>query len=52
MQGVCFDERLATALRDEAPQAYRDLDAVLRAQRELVRIDSRLRPLICLKGAG
>jgi len=50
MAGVCYDERLAAALRDEAPSAYKDVRAVLRAQRELVRITRELRPLVTYKG--
>jgi tRNA-splicing ligase RtcB len=50
MRGVYFDERLADRLRDEAPGAYKDIGAVMRAQRELTRICRRLRPLIAFKG--
>jgi tRNA-splicing ligase RtcB len=38
MRGVWFDARLRRALREEAPSAYKDVGAVMRAQRELVRI--------------
>lgn len=51
MAGVWFDVRHADALRDEAPSAYKDLGAVMRAQRELTRIVRRLRPLLSYKGA-
>ena len=51
LRGVYFDERLADRLRDEAPGAYKDIGAVMRAQRELTRICQRLRPLIAFKGA-
>jgi tRNA-splicing ligase RtcB len=51
LAGVWFDHRLAAGLREEAPSAYKDVDAVLRAQRELVRIVRRLRPVLCFKGA-
>ena len=37
-------------LRDESPSAYKDIDAVMRAQRELVAVTHRLRPLLSLKG--
>jgi tRNA-splicing ligase RtcB len=51
LRGVWFDHRLAPRLREEAPSAYKDIDDVLRAQRELVRIVRTLRPLLCFKGA-
>jgi tRNA-splicing ligase RtcB len=38
-------------LRDEAPGAYKDIGAVMRAQRELVRIVRTLRPVLAYKGA-
>jgi tRNA-splicing ligase RtcB len=51
MQGVWFDVRSASALCDEAPAAYRDIDRVMRAQRELTRVTRRLRPVLVYKGA-
>ena len=51
MDGVWFDEALAERLRDEAPSAYKPIAKVMRAQRELVRIVRRLRPLLSYKGA-
>jgi tRNA-splicing ligase RtcB len=50
MRGVWFDHRRAGQLRDEAPAAYKDIDEVMRAQRELTRIGRRLRPLLSFKG--
>jgi tRNA-splicing ligase RtcB (3'-phosphate/5'-hydroxy nucleic acid ligase) len=50
MQGVWFDHRHAAQLRDEAPSAYKDIHAVMRAQRELTRIERQLRPLLSYKG--
>lgn len=50
MNGVWFDHRRATALREEAPAAYKDIRAVLRAQRELTKITRELRPLLVYKG--
>ncbi len=50
MRGVWFDHRVATGLREEAPSAYKDIDGVLRAQHELVRIVRRLRPVLSFKG--
>lgn len=37
-------------LRDEAPQAYKDLNEVMSNQASLVDIVHRLRPLINVKG--
>ncbi|MEZ4403150.1 MAG: RtcB family protein [Kofleriaceae bacterium] len=51
LRGVWFDVRRADALRDEAPSAYKDLGAVMRAQRDLTRVVRRLRPLLSYKGA-
>lgn len=51
MTGVWFDHRLAERLRDEAPRAYKDVRAVMRAQRELTRIVRELRPILSYKGA-
>ena len=50
MKKVWFDHRLAGKLRDEAPTAYKDIHAVMSAQRELTRIVRRLRPLLSYKG--
>ena len=50
MQGVWFDSRIATILRDEAPSAYKDIRAVLRAQHDLVKVTRTLRPLLNYKG--
>lgn len=50
MAGVWFDHRLASRLRDEAPAAYKDIGQVMRAQRELTRIERRLRPVVVYKG--
>ncbi|MBU6451676.1 MAG: RtcB family protein [Cyanobacteria bacterium REEB67] len=35
---------------DESPAAYKSLDAVMRAQADLVDIVHKLRPLVCVKG--
>lgn len=50
MHSVWFDRRLSRQLCDEAPSAYKDVHAVMRAQRELTRIERELRPLISYKG--
>jgi len=47
---VWFDERLADKLCEEAPSAYKDIDAVFRAQRELTRVVRRLTPVLAYKG--
>ena len=50
MEGVWYDYRLANRLRDEAPAAYKDIRAVLRAQKELVKVTRMLRPVLNYKG--
>lgn len=50
MDGVWFDHRRAALLRDEAPSAYKDIYAVMRAQRELTKIERQLRPILSYKG--
>jgi tRNA-splicing ligase RtcB (3'-phosphate/5'-hydroxy nucleic acid ligase) len=50
MQGVWFDPRLCELLREEAPESYKDVHAVMRAQRELVKVIRSLRPLLVHKG--
>ena len=49
-QDVWIDPRAAPALREESPAAYKDIRAVMRAQRELTRIARVLRPLLSYKG--
>lgn len=49
LRRVHFDERLEDALREEAPGCYKEIDAVMRAQRELTRIDRRLEPVLVYK---
>lgn len=51
MQGVWYDFRKAAQLRDEAPAAYKDIQAVARAQSELVKIVRVLQPVLNYKGA-
>jgi tRNA-splicing ligase RtcB len=51
LANVWVDPRIAGRLVDESPDAYKDIDAVMRAQRDLVRIVRRLRPVLCHKGA-
>jgi tRNA-splicing ligase RtcB (3'-phosphate/5'-hydroxy nucleic acid ligase) len=50
MQGIWFDPRLSDALREESPKAYKDVQAVMRAQRDLVKITRTLKPLLVYKG--
>ncbi|MFN0016970.1 MAG: RtcB family protein [Pirellulaceae bacterium] len=50
MQGIWYNPRQANELRDEAPSAYKEIGAVMRAQRDLTRIDRRLRPILSFKG--
>ncbi|CAM4856066.1 unnamed protein product [Rotaria socialis] len=48
MDGIVSDTN--AALRDEAPQAYKDLTTVMTNQDSLVKIVHRLKPLINVKG--
>jgi tRNA-splicing ligase RtcB len=50
MQQVWFDPRQSKELCEEAPKAYKDLRAVLKAQADLVKVTRRLRPLLVFKG--
>jgi hypothetical protein len=50
MEGIWYDSRLAAKLCDEAPSAYKDIRAVLRARKELVKVTRTLRPVLNYKG--
>ena len=50
MGEVWYDFRQSDRLRDEAPSAYKDIRAVARAQRELVKVVRVLRPVLNYKG--
>lgn len=50
MGDVRYDPRLTKALLEEAPAAYKDIRAVLRAQAELVKVTRTLRPVLTYKG--
>jgi len=50
MNGIWFDPAMASALCEEAPAAYKQIEKVLRAQRDLVRVARRLRPMLVYKG--
>ena len=51
MHGERVDTRRANRLVDEAPSAYRDIRAVMRAQRDLTAICRELKPLVSHKGS-
>jgi len=48
--GIRYDRRRSFQLREEAPAAYKNIESVLRAQRDLVKIVRRLEPLLSYKG--
>jgi len=50
MGQVWYDLRQSDRLRDEAPGAYKDIRAVIRAQRDLVKVIRVLRPVLNYKG--
>lgn len=50
MGDVWYDFRQSERLRDEAPGAYKDIRAVARAQRDLVKVVRVLRPVLNYKG--
>ena len=47
---VWCDRRRLLQLRDESPSAYQEIEKVMQAQRDLVRIVRRLRPVLSYKG--
>lgn len=51
MNGIWFDNRRLGKLIGEAPSAYKDIAKVMRAQRELVRIERTVYPLLSFKGS-
>ena len=42
--------RKDAAVIDEIPMAYKDIDAVMAAQRDLVEVVHTLRQVVCVKG--
>ena len=46
MRGIVYHAAWANRFRDEPPQAYRDLHEVMRAQRDLVRTERSLAPIL------
>jgi tRNA-splicing ligase RtcB len=51
MQGRAWNRGRAQALVDEIPDAYKDVDAVMAAQADLVRVEHTLRQVLNYKGA-
>jgi tRNA-splicing ligase RtcB (3'-phosphate/5'-hydroxy nucleic acid ligase) len=51
MIGETWQSRDAQVLVDEHPLAYKDVEAVMEAQSDLVRIDHRLTQVLSYKGA-
>jgi len=50
LEGIWYDSRKTDGLRDEAPSAYKDIRAVLRAQKDMVKVTRTLRPVLNYKG--
>ncbi len=48
MEGIVCDTNVK--VRDEAPQAYKNLNEVMKNQSDLVEVVTRLRPLVNVKG--
>ncbi|MBX3422194.1 MAG: RtcB family protein [Pirellulaceae bacterium] len=46
MSDITYRQDWANLLRDEAPQAYKDLRLVMQAQHDLVRIERHLKPIL------
>ena len=51
MRHVWFDHRKSSLLRDEAPEAYKDVREVMRSQKSLVRTVSERQPILSFKGS-
>jgi tRNA-splicing ligase RtcB (3'-phosphate/5'-hydroxy nucleic acid ligase) len=51
LKNVWYDHRNTPALREEAPGAYKDIDAVMRAQQDLTSITRKLTPVLSYKGS-
>ena len=50
LRSIRYDHRRSLALCEEAPEAYKNIESVLRAQKDLVKISRRLEPLLSYKG--
>ncbi len=48
MEGIICDTH--ASVKDEAPQAYKNLDTVMKNQEDLVDVVTRLKPLVNVKG--
>lgn len=48
MDGIVCDTH--PKVKDEAPQAYKDLQTVMKNQEDLVEVVHRLKPLVNVKG--
>ena len=46
MRGIVYHRPWRNRFRDEAPQAYRDLHEVMQAQRDLVKTEAVLAPVL------
>ncbi len=47
---IWINPSTASKLIDESPMAYKDINTIIRAQRELVRIVRKMQPVLCYKG--
>ncbi|MCA8998062.1 MAG: RtcB family protein [Planctomycetaceae bacterium] len=52
MRKVHFDPSMADRYREESPGAYKDIRRVMRAQKDLVRIENTLQPRLVFKGGN
>ncbi len=50
MKGIIYDKRQEKGLIEEAPKAYKNIKDVMKAQKELVKIDRILKPILNYKG--
>ncbi len=48
MRGIIFENNMD--IKDEAPQAYKDINTVIRGQKDIIKILYKLKPLISIKG--
>jgi len=50
LRSIRYDHRRSLALCEEAPEAYKNIESVLRVQKDLVKIARWLQPLLGDKG--
>jgi RNA-splicing ligase RtcB len=50
MKGKSWNEKDAVTLLDEAPDSYKNIDVVMEAQKDLVKIDHTLHSILNYKG--